>query len=170
MSEVDSAKLNDWMQVVGIFAVVVSLVFVGLQMIQDRDIALAGQYQERSATALEFWNGQLQSEYDLRTVGNRLLSDRKWNGVFGDADTPEAVGEAYMSVRRAFVALDNHHYQYESGFYDEETWQTFRGHLRVYLARSPVARSLVRNEPDVFRPTFHAVSEQIVGAIGPNNQ
>jgi len=37
----DSAKLNDWMQVVGIFAVVASLVFVGLQMRQDRDIAVA---------------------------------------------------------------------------------------------------------------------------------
>ncbi len=56
----DSAKLNDWMQVVGIFAVVASLIFVGLQMIQDRKIALAGQYQERSAMAVEYWNGLAQ--------------------------------------------------------------------------------------------------------------
>ena len=37
----DSAKLNDWLQVVGIFALVASLIFVGLQMRQDRQIALA---------------------------------------------------------------------------------------------------------------------------------
>jgi len=37
----DSAKLNDWMQVVGIFAVVASLIFVGLQMRQDQLIARA---------------------------------------------------------------------------------------------------------------------------------
>ena len=36
----DSGKLNDWMQVIGIFAVVVSLVFVGLQIRQDQDIAI----------------------------------------------------------------------------------------------------------------------------------
>jgi len=35
----DSAKLNDWMQVVGIFALVASLVFVGLQMKQTQEIA-----------------------------------------------------------------------------------------------------------------------------------
>lgn len=28
----DSAKLNDWMQVVGIFALVTSLIFVGLHL------------------------------------------------------------------------------------------------------------------------------------------
>ena len=166
----DSAKLNDWMQVVGIFAVVASLIFVGLQMIQDREIALAGQYQERSAMAVEYWNGLAQSEYDVRTVGNNVIADPKWNGVFGDAVTPEEIGMAYMSVRKTFVVLDNHHYQYESGFYDEDTWQRFRGHLRIFLESYPVARSMVRNHADIFRPTFHAVCEQIVDAIGDDNR
>jgi hypothetical protein len=35
----DSAKINDWAQVIGIFALVASLMFVGLQMKQDREIA-----------------------------------------------------------------------------------------------------------------------------------
>jgi kynurenine formamidase len=48
---VDSAKLNDWMQVAGIFALVASLVFVGLQMKQSQEIAIAAQYQERANTA-----------------------------------------------------------------------------------------------------------------------
>ena len=34
----DSAKLNDWLQVAGIFALVASLVFVGLQMKQAEEI------------------------------------------------------------------------------------------------------------------------------------
>lgn len=165
----DSAKLNDWMQVIGIFAVVASLVFVGLQMAQDREIALAAQYQERASTALEVWNGQAQSQYDLLSVGNKIISDPRWNGAFGDAANPEAVGEAYMSVRRIFVALDNHHYQYESGFYDEETWQMFRAHLQNYLARSPVARSMVRIQSDLFRPTFHAVCDQILDDLDLDN-
>ena len=37
----DSAKLNDRMQVVGIFAVVASLIFVGLQMRQTHRISLS---------------------------------------------------------------------------------------------------------------------------------
>ena len=49
----DSTKLSDWMQVVGIFALFVSLVFVGLQMQQDHDIARATIYQDRAALAAE---------------------------------------------------------------------------------------------------------------------
>jgi hypothetical protein len=44
----DSAKLNDWMQVIGIFAVVASLIFVGLQMQQDREIAAVEAMSSRS--------------------------------------------------------------------------------------------------------------------------
>jgi hypothetical protein len=40
----DSSKLNDWMQVIGIFAVVVSLIFVGLQMRQEQEIAIVDTY------------------------------------------------------------------------------------------------------------------------------
>ncbi len=36
----DSAKINDWMQIIGIFSLVASLIFVGLQMQQTQDIAV----------------------------------------------------------------------------------------------------------------------------------
>jgi hypothetical protein len=48
----DSAKPNDWLQVIGIFALVASLVFVGLQMKQKQEI---GQ-EEAAATILESTN------------------------------------------------------------------------------------------------------------------
>jgi len=161
----DSAKISDWMQVVGIFSVMASLVFVGLQMQQDRQIALAGQYQDRSAVAVEVWNGMAQSEYDIELLGNTAIRNPWWVDAFGDSMTPLEAGTAIVSVRRSFAVLDNHHYQYELDFYDEETWQTFRGHLRDFLARSPVARAMVRNQPEIFRPTFLAVCEQVVDAI-----
>ena len=41
----ESSQLNNWMQVAGIFALVASLIFVGLQMQQTHEIALASQYQ-----------------------------------------------------------------------------------------------------------------------------
>ena len=44
----DTKKLNDWMQVFGIFALVASLIFVGLQLQQDRSIALLDSSATRS--------------------------------------------------------------------------------------------------------------------------
>jgi hypothetical protein len=49
----DSAKLKDWMQVVGIFAVVASLLFVGLQMKQTHEIALGEALVNVSAIGIE---------------------------------------------------------------------------------------------------------------------
>ena len=49
----DSAKLNDWMQVIGIFAVVASLVFVGLQMKQAQEIATVELLNDAGSAARE---------------------------------------------------------------------------------------------------------------------
>ena len=59
----DSAKLNDWLQVIGLFGVIASLIFVGLQMKQDREIALAGTYQDR--TCLLYTSDAADDEYNV---------------------------------------------------------------------------------------------------------
>ncbi len=48
----DTAKLNDWLQVIGIFALVASLVFVGLQIKQTQEIGQG----EAAAAVLESTN------------------------------------------------------------------------------------------------------------------
>lgn len=48
-----SAKLNDWLQVLGMAAVVASLVFVGLQLKQSEEIALAEVYESAAARGVE---------------------------------------------------------------------------------------------------------------------
>jgi hypothetical protein len=40
----DAAKISDWLQVIGMFGVIASLVFVGLQMKQTQEIALSNTY------------------------------------------------------------------------------------------------------------------------------
>ena len=40
-----------WIQLLGMFSIVASLVFVGLEMRQSQRIAIAGQQQARSALA-----------------------------------------------------------------------------------------------------------------------
>jgi hypothetical protein len=45
--EMDSAKLNDWVQALGIFALVASLIFVGLQIRQDQEIAIVEAVSHR---------------------------------------------------------------------------------------------------------------------------
>lgn len=49
----DSAKLHDWLQIVGLAAVVGSLIFVGLQLKQADEIAFAELAENTTATGVE---------------------------------------------------------------------------------------------------------------------
>ena len=44
----NKVELNDWLQILGMLGVIASLIFVGLQMRQSQQIALAGQVQARA--------------------------------------------------------------------------------------------------------------------------
>ncbi|MCH8057590.1 MAG: hypothetical protein IIB78_06965 [Proteobacteria bacterium] len=61
---VNSAKLNDWLQVAGMFGVIGALVFVGVQMKQTQKIALSANYQARVSTG---------AEVDMAASGNPLI-------------------------------------------------------------------------------------------------
>ena len=45
------------------------LVFVGLQLRQSQEIAIASQYQERASTAVEYYSSQMQNERALNCTG-----------------------------------------------------------------------------------------------------
>ena len=70
-------KTTDWKHVtelVGITAIVASLIFVGLQLKQSQEIAVGDQYQARADAALEFYLAQMQDEISLETRG-RVIAD-----------------------------------------------------------------------------------------------
>ncbi len=51
---VDSAKLNDWMQVIGLFGVLGGLIFVGMQLRLDRQVAVADRVSQ-TQVAVMYW-------------------------------------------------------------------------------------------------------------------
>ena len=92
----DSAKLNDWMQVVGIFALVISLIFVGLQMRQDRVLAAVESTRSRS----DLVSGLTEMISDNRELWVAALDGEELSAA--DRATFEAMIE---SVESFFFAL-----------------------------------------------------------------
>ena len=103
----NSAKLNDWMQVVGIFALVASLLFVGLQVKQTHEIALANQYQSRTETTIDFLLVRMEQ-----------ADDGSW-----------------YAARIRWLIMDNNHFQNQRGFLTEETWQAYANFIRNLYSR-----------------------------------
>ena len=57
-----SRPQRDWLQIIGQFGVVASLLFVGLQMRQEQEIALSAAYQARTATLVDFLTAMATDE------------------------------------------------------------------------------------------------------------
>jgi len=105
----DSAKLNAWMQVVGIFALVASLIFVGLQIKQAHEIALANQFQTRASEFQAVSLVGIESNWTYPPLRQYVTED---------------VSAADLSaIVWTWTGFDNHHFQYQAGFLTEEAWQ-----------------------------------------------
>jgi len=121
----NSAKLNDWMQVVGIFAVVVSLVFVGFQLKQSQEIAIAGQNQERQSVVNDYYAAQIEIDEIVANYGANHREHLDQSNGTANGRSDRLIGLSYIRSRMRLSIYDNNHFQFEAGFMTEESWQPY---------------------------------------------
>ena len=146
----DSAKLNDWLQVFGIFALVASLIFVGMQMKLDREIALSAIYQARSDASMIIRMAPLESEALLSATAKRVFGS-------GEELTPEEEIAFRSLLGGNMIYLENVHFQYMNGFINEEHWQTNREEIKALMRMAPGRRkAYIDNGCPFLRESFCA--------------
>ena len=153
----DSAKISDWMQVVGIFAVVLSLIFVGLQMRQAQDIALSQTYQSRAIASSEFMSS---------LAGNSTLVGIFEKAAAGGLDqlTTEEEAAARYLVGGVYYLYDNTHFQYMNGFVSENLWKTIRRNMKGQM-RHPLWRKMMLERQERMRPSFRELVVDVVDEL-----
>ena len=154
----DSAKLNDWAQVVGIFALVASLLFVGLQMKQTQEIALASAYQDRATSSID----RLVAE--ASSPENTSARAKAKRGDFASI-SPEEQESRELFFAAYVVMAENHHYQYEAGFLPEDHWARNLAELRCAFT-DPLNRELIANWK--FRASFQEVLNDVIADAESN--
>jgi hypothetical protein len=112
--EIASQKFNDSLQILGMFGIIGSLAFVGLQLKQSQEIAIASQYQARLDSV-------------IAVKGNLLQSDSLIE-VTRKAENGEPLGQTDilvldLAVGQIFDLWETNHFQYVNGFVSEEHWQ-----------------------------------------------
>ena len=148
----DSAKLNDWLHVIGLFAVVASLIFVGLQMKQTDAIALSEIYQERAIAA---------REHNLINASNPYFlsgSAKLYVGKQSELTAQEAIALEY-DFGSQLVVFDNYHQQYEWGFLSEAHWSSTVANVKCSF-ENPWYREVLIGWPQ--RPEFQAVIDEVM--------
>jgi hypothetical protein len=153
----DSAKINDWLQVVGLFGVIGSMIFVGLQMKQEHEIALSQIYQARSDTTVE----QLRGLAD-NPIMHSAIAKRQRGG--SDSLTEEEQPAMAFNGQAALMIYEAIHYQYQNGFIDEEHWSRTRSKIKNALI-SQNLRPVFESSRDEWRDSFAVMPDGLIAKI-----
>ena len=154
----DSTKLHDWIQIIGIFALVASLVFVGLQIKQTQEIAESEAYQARAATSIELT--AMQAASPEFTSGMAKL----YAGNVDELTAQEKVSLEYFLGAEMGV-YENHHFQFEAGYLPKEHWERNIAGLRCYFAL-PYAKEAIANWE--WRESFQQVIDETIASNESN--
>lgn len=124
---------KDIAELVGITAIVASLVFVGLQMRQTHDIALATLYQMRSDAArelrLSFSNpGRVHAIMDKLADGEEL--------------TVSDVRALQVQLETVLSHFENSHYLHSLGYLPTEHWEGDKNQISELVNSADSDRSL----------------------------
>ena len=99
------SKWKEVAELVGLGAIVASLIFVGLQLKQSQEIALANQYQARAEAVQELILAHIE-------VGYIPFIPELRRGAENGASV-----EDIHTVHWLWIQMDNHYYQYRPGFF-----------------------------------------------------
>lgn len=155
----NSTKFREWLEILGIFGVIASLIFVGLEMRQSQKIALSAAYQARSDSSMVIRMAAVESE-TLQSANGKLRQGKDFEGL-----TPEELSAVIDLMAGNMIYLENMHYQYVNGFISEEHWETNRAELRELLNRSASWRNRQIENCRFYRESFCAEIEAAVKRV-----
>ena len=106
-------NFDAWVQPIGMISIVASLIFVGMQMWQSQQIALAGQQQARAATNIAVLSSLIESGIEQQLVF--------WEENFNYELSKEEIAFRNQ-LQSIWFLYGNDYYQYRQGVMDESTW------------------------------------------------
>jgi hypothetical protein len=119
-------SLDGWIQLIGMFSIVASLIFVGLEMRQSQRIALVSQIQDRSYAASAETNAFTEANLDW------------FASKFSIAPMSELTTEqkaARNSENASWFFYEADYFQYSQGLMTEPVWQAKLRAMEVNLKR-----------------------------------
>ena len=158
------------LEFLGFLTVAASLMFVGMQLLLDRKIAVADQYYNRAETVKqdkrtlmvtptyyqakeeEWANGERPSYWNENWKVAKQLQD-------GTLSVSSLVLESLM-IQVSIIGYDNVYFQYKQGLIDESVWKPLGETLKMHLRSNPeFYRAVVLRH---VRPTLRPLVQQWV--------
>ena len=148
-------KLNDRLQIIGMAGIIASLVFVGLEMRQSRQIAVADIYQQKTALLIEVQ--QFMRTTDGRTNAYALI-------LSGQPLTPDDESTIRRSNPTWIAYWENNHFQYQLGMMTAEQWASSRNAMRAWF-EFPGNQVWWVKQREIWRETFVVEVDGVISEI-----
>ena len=150
----DTAKIRDWLEIVGIFGVIASLIFVGMEMRQSHQIAMASTNGQRTDTVVQ--------------LASTMATDPVFRSAFAKAQSgeedswteDEALAFWFFSGA-SFQTYADAYWHYKNGFIPQDRWLAARAELKSGMTNIPAFRTRVENTLDLSGPVRQMVDEII---------
>jgi hypothetical protein len=162
---------KDIAEIVGIVAIIASLLFVGLQLKQSQDIALAASYQARTTTLAEAFSARAANTQAL--AAELRVQGRNPDGEVTrlSIEIPESAGvlteleyrAGLMHALSMWQQWNNIYYQNEMGFMPDGNWLRLRSAIKRNFERQTLA-SLVYNAFE-WSPEFQKEIDEIIAEV-----
>ncbi len=155
-------KKPGWKDVVeglGVVAIVASLIFVGLELQQSREIAVADIHQQKAAMAIQVQQGLLAPE-EYSDALNKLHQ--------GESLNSREKGLLQFAQSPWFQYWENTFFQYQMGLLSESAWLASRNTIRDRLRR-PLYQEWWEIERSFWRAEFAQEVDTILAEIRGEN-
>ena len=117
-------KSFEWKHIVdslGTLAIVGSLIFVGFEIKQSRDIAIADVYQQQAALLIDVQTSQMLPELFVEASRERIE---------GEELSDHEVRMLRLGHLPWLTYYENIHFQHEKGMISEELWESIKVDIR----------------------------------------
>ena len=105
-------SFDTWVQLLGMLGVLGGLVFVGLEMQQTQNIAIAGQAQARAEMNSASVHAAIEAGIDFHSQKNG-----------SNIQLSEESIQQRNYANLAYARIENDYYQYQQGLMSDEVWQ-----------------------------------------------
>ena len=124
-------SLDTWIQLLGMVGLLGGLVFVGLEMRQSQQIAIAGQQQERASIFIDYYQSFLEAGYDLDLYIREGF-------VIDENSTPEESMAQRAAAQIAWFIFENDFYQYQYGLMSDDVFEAKKRNIEYLLTQCGV--------------------------------
>ena len=147
------ADWKDTVEIFGIAAIVASLVFVGFEIKQSRDIAIADVYQQQAALLVEI---------QTYATNPQTLQDAQWKHYKGEELSERESISLFFSHNPWITYYENIHFQYTIGMLTEEHWTSIKNEIRNRVRSNRFFLEYWERSRDSWRSSFAEEVDAII--------